>query len=42
MASVAHLTNRRVTAILPLLALVVLAIPGLSFAQDGATLFKTY
>ena len=42
MASVAHLTNRPITATLPLLALVVLAIPSSSFAQDGATLFKTY
>ena len=42
MVSVAHLTTRRFAAVLPWLALVVLTMPGLSSAQDGATLFKTY
>ena len=42
MVSVAHLTTRRLAAVLPLLGLIVLTVPGLSSAQDGATLFKTY
>lgn len=42
MVSVAHLTTRRLAVVLPFLALAVLTIPGLSSAQDGAALFKTY
>ena len=42
MVSVTHLTTRRLAVVLPFLALVVLTIPGLSSAQDGAVLFKTY
>ena len=42
MVSVAHPASRRLAALLSLIGLVVVAIPGLSFAQDGATLFRTY